>query len=84
MGMADAAIDVEITFHEKKRGAYLAMHQAQTTELPRNTILAKLSRVSKLQRGNRHLVTRVVRCPAYALHLSDQGASVVYCRETRF
>lgn len=73
MGIADASIDIDLTFYEKKRGAYLAMHQAQTMEIPKDTILYNLSRVSKLQQHNRYLVTKVVRCPAYALHLSDQG-----------
>ena len=80
--VVEASIDVELTFHEKKRGAYLAMHQAQTMEIPKDTILSKLSRVKKLQRHNRYLVTKIVRCPAYALHLSDQGIMpprIAYC-----
>ncbi|KAF7789561.1 hypothetical protein EIP86_000507 [Pleurotus ostreatoroseus] len=75
--VAEASIDVEVAFRADERGAVLAMYQPRTTDLPKDVILGKLSKVQALKSPGIYLVTKVVSCPAYALQISDKGSSSV-------
>ena len=76
-GVLDFSIDIEVTFKEGKRGAFLAMKKHRMTDLPKEVLLEKLSRVPELRKPGTYLVTGVVSCPAYALEVSDKGELVL-------
>lgn len=77
--MAELTLNVEITFKHGKRGAYLVMKRPRTTDLPKDVILANLSRVDALRQPGTLLVVGVVSCPAYTLEVSDKGTASHLC-----
>lgn len=59
---------------DKTRGALLVLTKPRITSLPSNSILKKLVKVPILLRI--YLVTEVVKCPAYALYLSNKSEHI--------
>ncbi|TBU21235.1 hypothetical protein BD311DRAFT_678945, partial [Dichomitus squalens] len=77
-GVLEASIDVEVTFSEGQRGAFLVMYKPQEVEIPKDRILEQLSRIPLLQKY--YLVTSVVCCPAFVLQVSDKSSSTTHVK----
>ncbi|KAG8987595.1 hypothetical protein FRB94_002623 [Tulasnella sp. JGI-2019a] len=67
--LADASVKGSWQFN-RGRGAVLVVNEPRILELPRNILLADLTKIPLLK--DQYLVTQVVQCPAYAFYLSDK------------
>ena len=70
--LANSELNVEFKFGEGKTGAVLIMMKPEFKELPRDVLVnRKLGRAPEFKERKYRLVTRVVSCPAFVLHISD-------------
>ncbi|KAG1732678.1 uncharacterized protein EDB91DRAFT_1251721 [Suillus paluster] len=73
-GAVSAALTVDLQFDGNKRAAVLVMHKPRYSTLPNDERIIKLLKsLPDIVKG-KYIVTEVISCAAYMMHLSDKKA----------
>jgi hypothetical protein len=71
VGTASVALKVDLQFDNNKRVAVLVLHKPRYTVLPNDERISRLLKNESDILKGKYIVTQVITCAAYMMHLSD-------------
>ncbi|KAG1842267.1 hypothetical protein DFJ58DRAFT_58836 [Suillus subalutaceus] len=72
LGVVNVALKLDLQFDGNKPGAVLVMHKPRYSSLPHDERLTRLLKSMPGVLKGKYIVTEVISCAAYMMHLSDQ------------